>query len=358
MSLYAPLSAAAEAAYIQLYETAQAAELHRSISSLSGSIQFKSVRGKSYAYFTYRNALTKRHQQLYIGPDSPAVRALQIAAKEEATSALSVGRHAGAAASHGCSVVIAKHYRVIRQLADARFFRAGGLLIGSHAFQALGNMLGAHWDEAISTLDVDLARFGPGGNISVALPARLNIDVHAAIDSLQMGFLPAVNLAGQGNPSTYANPKEPEFRLDFLTPMRRKVEVVHDDTLGVSLQPMKFMDYLIEQSVQTVVLRPTAAVVVNVPAPARFALHKLIVAAERPATEQVKANKDVRQAASLLDYLLDNSRESLSAAWADLDSRGSGWRERVDQSLVRLKVRFPDLYDRLALFHSTGRQKG
>ena len=352
MRFYSPLPAGAEAAYIQLYEIAQQAEFCRSISNLSGSIQFKDVGGKSYAYFAYRDAITGRGVQLYIGPDSPAVRELRTRCKQDPPSALAIGRHAGAALSHGCSSTISKHYRVIRQLADSQFFRAGGLLIGSHAFQALGNMLGVRWGADTTTLDVDFAHAGRSGNISVALPADLHINVHSAIEALEMGFLPATDLGGRSNPSTYANPAEPELRLDFLTTPQRTSDVVEEPALGVALQPMKFMDYLIEQPTQSVLIRPTAAVVINVPSPGRFALHKLIVAQERPVKEQTKANKDVRQAAALLEYLMDQAPHELDQAWSVLQEKGAGWVQRIDESQKPLASLAPELAARFAQFRA------
>ena len=45
---------------------------------------------------------------------------------------------------------------------------------------------------------------------------------------------------------------------------------------------------------------------VNVPHPARFALHKLVVSRRRPVAQQIKARKDVQQATELLNVLLED----------------------------------------------------
>ena len=55
---------------------------------------------------------------------------------------------------------------------------------------------------------------------------------------------------------------------------------------------------------------------VNVPSPARFALHKLVVSQRRPATEHAKAKKDVLQAAQIIACLLDQRPGDL---WLALD---------------------------------------
>ncbi len=333
MSLYTELPAGAQVAYSELYEVAQQLELHRSIASLRGSVHFKIVTGgKSYAYFIFQDVLTGRQQQLYLGPDSEKLRELAVRARESAPAGAVLKRQAGAAVSHGCASLIPKHYRIIRQLADAQFFRAGGLLIGSHAFTALGNMLGVRWSGGTHTLDIDFAHSGPRGNISVALPANLSINIHGAIQALEMGFLPTQSLRGGGT-NSYANPAEPDLRLDFLTPARRDGAPIYDPNLKIDLQPLKFLDYLLEDSVQTVILHTQGAVVVNVPAPARFALHKLVVATKRTVTERAKSAKDRRQAASMLAYLMDQSRQDLIRAWEDLNSRGAGWSDPVATSI-------------------------
>ncbi|MCP5249404.1 MAG: hypothetical protein H6942_12870 [Candidatus Accumulibacter sp.] len=40
---------------------------------------------------------------------------------------------------------------MIKRLADYGFFRAGGLLIGTHAFIAIGNVLGVRWADSQRT---------------------------------------------------------------------------------------------------------------------------------------------------------------------------------------------------------------
>ncbi len=64
-----------------------------------------------------------------------------------------------------------------------------------------------------------------------------------------------------------------------------------------------------------------SGILVNVPDPARFALHKLWVAGRRPVSEQAKAAKDLRQAQSLLEVLLSDRPADLTVAWEALQGR-------------------------------------
>ena len=65
------------------------------------------------------------------------------------------------------------------------------------------------------------------------------------------------------------------------------------------------MELSLEAPVQACVIGQAGACMINVPAPERYAIHKLIVAGERPAAERTKARKDLMQAASLASYFLE-----------------------------------------------------
>jgi hypothetical protein len=344
---YTDLPASAQTAYAQLFEAALAADHVRSVADLSGSFASKTVKGRTYWYYQCiqpSGALT----QHYVGPDSSAVRRLIAASKEPgALAALEPLIHVAHAL--GCATVIRKHERVLRRLAEYGFFRAGGILVGTHAFLAYGNMLGVAWSRPGLTQDIDFAHAGRA--ISLALPSTLEVKTTAAIDSLTMGFLPITQLAGKSGAS-FLNPKEPEFRLDFLTTRHRGgVEPFFHPQLNVSLQPLPFMEFSLQHVEQAVVFSREKAVLVNVPDPARFALHKLIVYGERTGSYRAKASKDLSQSASLLSYLWEHQRRTVTTALEDLHGRGKGWTSRFAVGSKALLRTHPELgkVDGLAL---------
>jgi hypothetical protein len=158
-----------------------------------------------------------------------------------------------------------------------------------------------------------------------------------------MGFLPVLTVAGRAGAS-YATPSNPDFQLDFLTPLQRGAgEPYEHPQLKITLQPVKFMEYLLEDIQQAALFSAEGVVVVNVPHPARYALHKLIVFAERGATRRVKANKDLRQSAALLSFYKSTSAWEIDDAWKDLLARGPGWRERALRGRDALEIAAPDL---------------
>lgn len=337
--LFTELPLSAQTAYAQLLDATLALEHMRSVADLPGSFAAKTVRGHRYWYFQYTEPSGKL-QQVYVGPDSPAVQRL-MARKDDPAAGVRLGPLAQSALVLGCTSILPRHFRVLRRLADYGFFQAGGVLVGTHAFLAYSNMLGVRWTASDRTQDVDFA--DAGKSIALALPSTLEVQTDKAIRSLEMGFLPLTSFAA-ANAAGYLNPREPEFRLDFLTTRHRgSDEPFAHQQLGVTLQPLKFMEFSLEHLQQAVLFAHDSAVLVNVPHPARFALHKLLVFGEREGTFAAKSVKDLAQAAHLLARLLPDRGSEVRAAWEDLIGRGKAWVARAKQGLHALNASFPDL---------------
>ena len=323
MNHHGELSAAAQAAFAGLDTAARQAELGRSVAHLPGGFAKKRVVGRDYWYYQVKmpGGLA---QQVYVGPDDAATRALMA---EHASPAMraeqsALTRMARAAIAYGCAEIPLKHARVIERLSAYGFFAAGGILVGTHAFLAYQNHFGVRWNTGAFTLDLDFAH--AGRNLSVALPSNLTLDARAAIDSLGLGFIPV-----QSN-TTFKKPDEPDFDLDFLTSVGRTGGApVYLPALNLTMQPLKFMELSLEDPMRATLLTRNGPIVVNVPQPHRFALHKLIVQGERPLAHRVKANKDLAQAGALIDYLLARDGDVLIGAWEDVVSRGPGWARRL-----------------------------
>ena len=82
----------------------------------------------------------------------------------------------------------------------------------------------------------------------------------------------------------------------------------------------------------------------NVPAPERYAVHKLLIHGERPIRERAKAAKDLLQVAALASYFTQEGQtREFNAAWRDLVSRGRDWRGRARQGLAALLKLAPEL---------------
>lgn len=338
---YSELPLSAQTAYAELFEQTRYFELSNALAGLTGSFQKLTRKKQDYWYFAYRD-LDQKVRMAYVGPDEPRVQALMLRF-ESLRNINTLAPPSKVALTYGCVSTPPKHFRMIKRLSEYGFFRAGGILIGSHAFLAMGNMLGVRWSDGAATLDVDFAH--AGNNVSVALPSNLNIDVHDALTSLEMGLLPITQFNGKLG-GQYRNLQDQELRLDFLTSNNRSGLPVHIANLNVALQPLKFMEFSLQGSTQSCVISNAGACIVNIPAPERYAVHKLIVYGERPISERTKATKDLLQAASLINYFVESGQSALfNAAWQDALSRGKGWRARAMQGMEALIKMAPDLDD-------------
>jgi hypothetical protein len=340
-TLSKPLTLGAQTSYAELYDSAQSVKLAQ-FGALRGSFHRRRLRGRDYVYFNFRDSDGKV-RSAYVGPDTERVQALVSAFEQARTPerAEALSARAAACVALGCAPILDKHFKIIQKIASYGFFRHGGVLIGTHAFVAMGNMLGVRWSGGQRTMDVDFAHAGK--NISIALPTDMEISLHSAIESLEMGFLPIREFSGKTG-AQYRNPQDPELRIDFCTPSNGGDQAIPMASLGIALEPLKFMEFSLEGTTQGVAFSSSGACIVNLPDPARFAVHKLIVFGERPIAERAKSNKDVEQAAALVEWHLDVQRvNALREAWRDAVTRGPGWQRRADEGRAELVRRHPRL---------------
>jgi hypothetical protein len=325
----------AQTAYAELLSTL----LSRRHEGRAATIVEKKIGGRVYLYVQER-ALGGMRQR-YLGSDSAEVRAR---ARELAAGWASQRAHRDRRAllvklarAAGCTGPTTAELKLLETLADGAVFGIGGVLVGTHAFAALMNALGVAADlAAVRTADVDLVHdprvaVAVGSDVDAPLLARLTAD---GVDGLRLwpipGFDPRV-------PSTSFEVHGSRLRLDLLTPMRGRSEApVLIPALGASALPLRYLDYLVEESLPGAIVGG-AGVLVNLPDPSRFALHKLLVADVRAAAFATKARKDLLQSEALLRVLLTDRPGDVRAAWSALATRGVGWTRRARRSLARLE---------------------
>jgi len=340
--LFTALSASAQTNFAELFEQVQAAAFDRSVRDLPGSFNKKVIKGREYWYWQVRD-LQGVNRQVYLGPDDERVQKLVQMHRDGAPpQAADLASLAGACVALGCATVIPQHFEVINRMAEYGFFRAGGVLIGTHAFIATGNMLGVRWNSGWRT-NLDVAHAGK--NVSLALAENAKADMHDAITSLEMGLLPQHSLAS-GPGATYITARK-DIRVDLLTTAGRKDDAYLYEPLNVHLQPLKFMEFSLEHTTQTALISGEQVVLVNIPSPMRYALHKLVIMGEREEAFRTKIQKDAGQVAALVEYGLLRSSSALKAAAEDLMSRGSGWRKRATEGLKYVADYHPEIAKQL-----------
>jgi len=286
-----------------------------------------SGRGLSFVTKTIKNTtqwylqLTVGSQktQHYIGPDSEDIQKL-IANEKTLWEKTKPDREAReqlvsmliTSGAHTASAAEARLFEIIER---AGAFLVGGVLVGSHAFTIYGNMLGVNWPSKITqTHDVDIAR-----DNHIALGLRNEpADLKQALLDADMGFV-EVPALDRKSPSTSFRIQGKQLSVDVLTPMigKPKSKPVMIKALNTYAEPLRFLDYLLDDT-QPAVIVARAGILVNVPSPARYALHKLVASRRRPAALQTKTIKDIDQAKLLLTVLLEDRpgdiQEAIKAA--------------------------------------------
>jgi hypothetical protein len=349
--------------YAELLERLADHEARRAIGHVAGSFVTKTVKGGQYYYFQYLEPGGKK-RQVYLGRKDEVLDRVvarhALARQDMAEDEESIQRLSAILRVGGIMTTDTPSARVVKALADAGVFRLGGVLIGTHAFIAIGNALGVRWTGAsLRTQDVDVAAetsmsvVAPGdslltedvdvaaeGTARVAAPG-MTADIPAVLESLEMGFLPMPGLDPNSSSTSY-KVRGKGLRVDLLTPARgRSSGPVSVHRLNAAARPMKFLDLVTEATIRAAVV-DGGATSVNVPDPARFAFHKLIVAGERPPAMHSKSDKDLVQAAQLFGVLADERPGDLALAWESIASRGGGWERRVRHGIASMKRFAPD----------------
>jgi hypothetical protein len=334
--------------HAELLEHLLGVEAGRSLGRLPGGFTTKAVKGVAYLYFQ-ASVPGGKTRQFYLGRKTPALERLALRLANErseiAPDLERVQRLAAQLRAGGAAAADAATARVIRGLADAGVFHAGAVLVGTHALAVLGNLLGVRWGVAVlRTQDVDVGS-ARDPDIDLAV-ADAKLDVPAVLDSLKMGFLPVPALDPK-RPTTSYKVRGQALRVDLLCPKRGSADApVFIPRLGAAAQPLGFLDYLLE-SPERGVLLGGGATLVNVPAPARFALHKLLVAPLRPVAWQAKASKDLAQAGEVIATLLEDRPGDLGLAWQALAGRGPQWKKAAERGIAAFARHTPSLCKQL-----------
>ncbi len=224
---------------------------------------------------------------------------------------------------------------VVRALAEAGLFRLRAVLVGTVAFGAYPGLIGARLPASMmGTGDADLVQFHSiSAAVGDALPPVL--DVLKAVD----GTFRELPHVADGRASTRFRSGS-GFLVEFLTPNTGSADregrpAAMPALGGASAEPLRFLDFLIHAPVRTVLLHG-AGVPVLVPAPERFAVHKMIVASRRRTGDDgaAKASKDRQQAGALLTAMGALRRdEELVDVWLEAWDRGPSWRDALETSL-------------------------
>jgi len=212
-------------------------------------------------------------------------------------------------AREGFSVLPQKHLAALAPLSMHGIFEAGGVLVGTHAFEVIVNRLGVR-AVAFATEDVDIAR---PSKLALEKPPKgglLELLRESGID-----FVGVPGLKHGAPPTSYKEQGRSRFTFDLLVPASGdKIETLPVPELEAHATALPYLRYLLAETQMGVVISTHGVVAVRVPVPERFALHKLLVAQLRTGRSE-KSRKDMKQAAVLIAATGDLFPGALEAAY-------------------------------------------
>ena len=193
------------------------------------------------------------------------------------------------------------------------------VLIGSWCLLAYEEFFSdVAYHAAIRTRDIDLL---------IPLPARFDHDVDLASVLDDLDFV----ISHKGRDG-YVQFVHEDLMLEFIVPERGRGSdgPYPIPALGVNAQPLRFMDFLAENTIRL----HLGGIELSVPHPTHFALLKLIISTRR--TKPAKQENDRRQAVQVLRALLEMGKaEQLRDAF---DGMPKKWKRTIRQLLSELPL--------------------
>jgi hypothetical protein len=310
--------------------------LDETVTDIQGAPTPRQINGRTYWYDRYR--LGGDIKERYLGEESPELldrltsyeklkedRASRRKARARLVRLLRSERYLGLDGATGS---------LIAALARTGAFRLGGVLVGTPAFRLYEGELGLRLslDQTAMTNDIDIASFE---KLSLAIGDTVEPAIQDVLGQLDFEPVPTID---RGRVWRWRQATT-ETMIEFLTPSFEEEEGIRDlPALGVSARAFHHMNYLIGEPIHAAAIY-REGVLVRIPRPERFAIHKLIISSRRQAgPDSLKARKDLLQAEILLEILTEDRPFDVAEAYRDAMSRGPRWKELLEQGLARSRV--------------------
>jgi hypothetical protein len=303
------------------------------LSGVDGKPTLKERGEKAYWYAARRVGTQMRF--IYIGEDGDETRA-RIDRIEELRATAKVrqaerSRLVRLLRAEGMTPTDRATGSILSAMAAAGTFRLGGTIVGTHAFRLYEGELGIRLPLGgmANTGDIDIAQFE---KLSVALQDQVDPGLAETFSALK--FEPAPGL-DKGRTWRWAQGGSGQL-VEFLTPAFGDETIRDLPALGVGAQALNYLDFLIADPIHAAALY-RSGILVQIPRPERFAVHKLIVAdGRRDGAGHIKSVKDREQAAFLITAMAEDRPDDLALAYATAREVGPHWRHHIGNSLKRM----------------------
>ncbi|HEY8266880.1 MAG TPA: GSU2403 family nucleotidyltransferase fold protein [Steroidobacteraceae bacterium] len=277
----------------------------------------------------------------YLGPEASTAAAAVERLRSEVELAKALAAGSAALRLLGYQRIDRKPAAVLEVLFNRGLFQAGLALVGSHAYGALLNELGVI-APGYRTQDLDLARARP---LAIALADPANLE--SLLRETGLDFVPVPGMPSRKPSASFKLPGAEALAVDLLVPGARTGEVVAVKELGAWAQAIPLLDFLIDEPIRAAVLSPNQVIPVRVPAPERFALHKLFSSQSRGSADRDKAGKDLGQAAVLSAALEQETPGTFAAAFRAMPRSGKPAVRRASRAAARLLDAHPEAKEAL-----------
>lgn len=272
-----------------------------------GTLKQRTQSGNRYWVREYIRADGKKVDEYLGAADEATVEAMREAV--ELARALAAG--SAQLRLHGYQRIDRRPAVVLEVLFNRGLVEAGLVLVGSHAYGALLNELGVI-APGYRTQDIDLARTKP-----LKLTAKDATTLAQLLADTGFEFKPVPGMPSHRPSSSYKLRGAEGLAVDLLAPGARTGSLVAVQELGAHAQAIPFLEFLAQDPIRGVVLSPNQVIPVNLPAPERFAIHKLYASQSR-GSQRDKAGKDLEQATVLAAAIEEEAPGALAKAFRDL----------------------------------------
>jgi hypothetical protein len=324
--LYALHDAAGQAKYQEVKQLARAQS--RVLAGTPGTLKRRTQSGRKYWVREHIRADGRKVDE-YLGAEAAVGREQLETLRAEIELAKALASGSGKLRLFGYQRLDRKPAAVLEVFFNRGLIQAGLTLVGSHAYGVLLNELGV-LAPGYRTQDIDVAR---ARTLAVALPD--DVSFQQLLRETGLPFVPVPGMPSRKPSASFKLPGAEALTIDLLIPGRKIGEVLPVKELNAFAQAIPLLDFLIAEPIDAVVLSPNQVIPVRVPAPERFALHKLFSSQSRR-TGRDKVRKDLEQAALLIAVIEDETPGSIGDAFRRVPAESKAAVRRGAAAAARL----------------------
>ena len=211
------------------------------------------------------------------------------------------------ASQHSKSAATRAIGSILSAMAAAGTFRLGGTIVWTNAFRLYEGELGIRLPLGGMANTGDIAQFE---KLSVALQDQVEPGLAETFSALKFDPVPGLD---KGQTWRWAQGGSGQL-VEVLTPAFGDETIRNLLALGVNAQGLNYLNFLIAEQIHAAAIY-RSGILMQIPRPERFAIHKLIVAdRRRDGAGILKSAKDREQAAFLIEALAKDRPDDLARA--------------------------------------------